>query len=179
MDKKLKKTDNEIHLKEHSFDGIQEYDQNLPNWWLWTFYLAIIFSLAYWLFMYTSDGFVTDDERISSAFEEIEAKKIAQAGDYSSDEALFKMSEMPQFVEAGKITYMTNCVACHGANLEGGIGFNLADAEWVHGGSPVDIFHTIEVGVIEKGMQPWGPTLGAKKIAEVVAFILDHNKTDQ
>ena len=85
------------------------------------------------------------------------------------------MSGNPTFVSAGKTIYNANCVPCHGNNLEGGIGFNLVDAEWVHGSAPADIYAVIENGVPEKGMQPWGNLLGQKRISEVVAYILSKN----
>jgi cytochrome c oxidase cbb3-type subunit 3 len=66
-------------------------------------------------------------------------------------------------------------VACHGKELKGGIGFNLVDAEWIHGARPAEIYHTIAAGVPEKGMQAWESQLGQKRIAEVVAYILSKN----
>jgi cytochrome c oxidase cbb3-type subunit 3 len=59
--------------------------------------------------------------------------------------------------------------------LEGGIGFDLADAEWVHGSEPVDVYRTIDEGIEGSGMQAWGPTLGPKKVAEVTAYVLSHH----
>ena len=43
----------ENQLRAHSFDGIQEYDNRLPNWWLWTLHGSIVFSLAYWIIFHS------------------------------------------------------------------------------------------------------------------------------
>ena len=104
----------------------------------------------------------------------IEDANIADASGLT-DEDLWKMSANPVLIADGKKTYDSICVACHGSNMEGGIGFPLIKNDWVHGGTPSDLIRTVTVGVPEKGMQPWGPTLGSKKIAEVVAFILSKN----
>ena len=65
-----------------------------------------------------------------------------------------------QTVAAGEAIFKANCVACHGADMKGGIGPNLLDTLWIHGGTPADIRHTITVGVPDKGMLTWGPILG-------------------
>ena len=74
-------------------------------------------------------------------------------------------------VAAGQAAYAA-CASCHGQNLEGGIGPNLKDAEWIHGGDEASVVKTISEGVAAKGMPAWGPILGPDKVAKVAAFIL-------
>jgi len=76
-----------------------------------------------------------------------------------------------QSIEAGRAIFATNCVGCHGAELEGGIGPKLTDAEWLHGGTLEAINQTIKDGVPEKGMLSWGPILGPQKVAQVAAYV--------
>ncbi len=157
-------------IRAHVFDGIAEYDRRLPNWWLVTLYASIVFAIVYW--MYTQHFRHEDDgERVAGQVQELRAAKIAAAGAFD-DDALWSMSRTSSVIAAGEATYKTTCLSCHGDKLQGGIGFNLADATWVHGGKPTEVMKTVTDGVLVKGMPAWGPVLGPKKTAEVVAFIL-------
>lgn len=164
-----------IVLKEHSYDGIHEYDQKLPRWWLITLYGAIIFSALYWLVNMNYIQAETQSEKVEKKLDEIATARLANSIDVTDNSLFWEMSENSGFVAAGKATYDSNCVACHGTNLEGGIGFNLVDGEWVHGAQPSSIYDTIYDGVPDKGMQAWGGLLGPMKISEVVAYILSKN----
>jgi len=164
-----------VILKEHSYDGIREYDQRLPRWWLITLYGAIIFSGLYWFANYYYAESMSPEERVQARLDEINTIRLANSIDVTDNTLFWEMSENPGFVNAGAQTYAANCTPCHGANLEGGIGFNLTDGEWVHGAQPASIYQTIYDGVPEKGMQAWGGLLGQKRIAETVAFILSKN----
>ncbi len=166
----------------HTYDGIEEYDQRLPNWWLWTFYLAIIFAVAYW-FAWHQAGFVVTDEARMARFQEDLAKAKAAATPDLSNESLWKQSREPAVVEAGKATFLANCSPCHGADLSARIGntplpgLPLNDPEWKYGGKPLEIMATVKNGSPDKtkGMQAWEPILGTRRIGEVVAFILSHH----
>ena len=167
---KSPQTPGEDPIREHVFDGIAEYDRRLPNWWLMTLYASIAFAIVYW--MATQHfGRGSAGERVTASIQEIRATKAAAAGNYT-DETLREMSRTAGVVAAGEAIYKANCVACHGDRLQGGIGFNLADTTWVHGGKPTEVLKTVTDGVIAKGMIAWGPVLGPKKTAEVVAFVL-------
>lgn len=170
----------EGELRPHAYDGIREYDKRLPNWWLWTFYLTIIFSVVYWFYYHTTRVGPDDATRVERELSRIEAVKLAAVGNLS-DNVLWQMSRNPAFVEAGKATYAANCASCHLASLRGrdenpvAVGVNLADSKWIHGGKPIDIFGTVDKGVAAKGMPTWGPLLGTKKVTEVVAYVLNHH----
>jgi cytochrome c oxidase cbb3-type subunit 3 len=60
--------------------------------------------------------------------------------------------------------------------MKGGIGPNLLDTIWIHGGKPEEIVHTITVGVPDKGMLTWGPILGSAKVAQVAAYVVSKNR---
>jgi cytochrome c oxidase cbb3-type subunit 3 len=157
-------------IRPHVFDGIAEYDKKLPNWWLLTLYASIAFAVFYWMgtqhFRRASDG-----DRVTATIQEIRATKLAAAGNFD-DATLLEMSRNPAVVADGAAAYLGSCVACHGPELKGGIGFNLVDATWVHGSKPTEIMKTINEGVLAKGMPAWGPVLGPTKAAQVTAYVL-------
>jgi cytochrome c oxidase cbb3-type subunit III len=173
------KSPDEDVIREHSFDGIQEYDKRLPNWWLLTFYGAIAFWIGYWFYTQDSKLATSDTAALEQELGRIEAVKLASSASQLDDGKLWQMSRNAVFVDAGRDTFNTTCASCHQTNLKGvdagGIGPNLVDDTWIHGGLPTDIFKVVDKGVLEKGMPAWGPVIGAKKTSEVVAYILSHH----
>lgn len=162
-------------VRPHSFDGIEEYDKKMPNWWLNIFYVSLGFAMLYWLgmerFSERSQAMALED-----SMERIETIRLLQS-EVLDDGTLWQMSRNAAMVSAGKATYMANCASCHGNNLEGGIGANLASGQWINtDGSPVQILHTVENGILAKGMPAWGSVLGQKSISEIVAFVLSHHE---
>jgi cytochrome c oxidase cbb3-type subunit 3 len=175
-----KQTPPEDPIRPHVFDGIAEYDKRLPNWWLYTLYLTIVFSAGYWSYYEWFRAGPSSEEEVVAAMARIEAGKLLAAK--VDDASLWKMSQSASFVDAGKATYLANCSACHLASLRGktesaaAIGPDLVDTNWIHGGKPTEIHELITKGVLTKGMPTWGPVLGAKKITEVTAYILSLHK---
>lgn len=186
----------EIILREHEYDGIQEFDQKLPNWWLFTFYGAIIWFFVYWILYYQGRIYQTDEERTSSAIAAVyDAKeKESQQTLAALDDATLigKWAKDPAIIASGETIYNTNCTACHGADLSATLdaggqkfplpGRSLIDGIWEYGGKPNDIIKLVKNGspAEAKGMngalmQSWSATLTTKQIAEVTAFIISKN----
>jgi glucose/arabinose dehydrogenase/cytochrome c551/c552 len=68
--------------------------------------------------------------------------------------------------------YQNNCVACHGANLEGGVGPTLLQHKWLHGEpTPANLQKVMANGVPDKGMPAWSPTLSAAEIASLADYV--------
>ena len=174
--------DSGIPLREHTYDGIQEYDQRLPNWWLYTLYGAIVFWVVYW-FVHMIAGLVpSDGSRVDAEMAKIAAVKMAGSIDVTNDQLFWDMSRNPVFVEAGKQSFQSLCIPCHLPSLRGksenptAVGPDLTDTAWIHGGTPKEVYVTVSKGVIPKGMLAWEPVLGQKKTAEVVAYVLSHHQ---
>jgi cytochrome c oxidase cbb3-type subunit III len=178
--KPTKPTAPEDPIRPHVFDGIQEYDKRLPNWWLYTLYITIVFWVGYWGYYEWFRAGPSSEQAVVAAMAKVEASKLSVAK--IDDESLWKMSQTAAFIEAGRTTYEANCAACHLASLRGksetavAIGPDLTDTAWIHGGKPSEIHDLITKGVLTKGMPTWGPVLGAKKITEVTAYILSKHK---
>lgn len=143
-------------------DGIEEYDNPMPTWWLGMLYLTIVWAIAYAVDYH----FLRPTSQVAQWQAEMDAAAVQwPAG------VVVEVAATPAAIEAGKAVYQANCVACHAADLHGGVGPDLTDATWIHGGTLAEINHTISVGVPEKGMLTWGPILGPEKVGQVAAFI--------
>jgi cytochrome c oxidase cbb3-type subunit 3 len=175
----------EPQLREHVYDGIQEYDQKLPNWWLFTLYITIVWFVVAWLAYYQFGIGTSDEAKMDAFIAEQQAARDKQMGGIT-DAQLWELSKDPKAVEAGKATFMTPgmCVTCHAPDLSGTLGgaklpgLPLNDQEWKHGGTPLEMLTIIRKGApdVTKGMIAWEPVLGVKRVTEVAAFILSHHK---
>lgn len=173
----------EPEVRPHAFDGIREFNQRLPNWWLFTLYGAILFWIGYWSYYEWLRVAPEGPQRLELALTRIEAERLAaNAGLRTDDKSLWEMSRNSVFVEAGRQIFNANCVACHLQSLRGksenpaAIGPDLTDQIWIHGGKPTDVYRTVTQGVPEKGMPTWGPVLGQRRITEAVAFVMSHHQ---
>ncbi|OJY28514.1 MAG: hypothetical protein BGO98_05420 [Myxococcales bacterium 68-20] len=157
----------------HEVDGIQEYDNKLPNWWLYTFYGAIAFGVGYW-YWYESAQIGASPAQSYQA--ELDQAAAAQASEITvgeaTPEALAALAKDPSAVALGKQVFTSTCAACHRNDGGGSVGPNLTDEFWLHGGAPEKIFRTIASGVPDKGMPAWQPQLGALKTQAVTAYVL-------
>ncbi len=159
-------------VRDHEFDGIQEFDNSLPNWWLGTFLVTVLFGLYWYTAKHT---FTTAEDNSLAQFRaemaEVKALQAAKAGEGPSDAQVLAAKADPAALKAGAEVFKANCLACHGALGEGGIGPNLTDAYWIHGGKPSQIAQTIIKGVPDKGMVTWKGVLSSEQITQVSAHI--------
>jgi len=165
-------TPEEPRLLDHTYDGIAEYDNPLPGWWVWTFVACIAFAWPYLAYYHgRSDTSVAaeyaDEVRIFNAQE---AARTMGSGPVT-EEKLEALARDPNAVDAGRAVFQQNCRVCHGDQGEGKIGPNLTDDAWIHGGALLDIHRTIDQGVPEKGMLAWGKTLPPEDILVVAAYV--------
>lgn len=160
---------------DHDYDGIEEYDNALPNWWLATLWITIFFGIGYWGYFHSTEKGLTSAEIFEIAEKERLSKLEAKQKDKPklSNERLADIAKNPKAMkEAGEI-YKTNCSACHGANGEGLVGPSLTDAEWIYGSSGMEVFSSIMDGRKGNQMPAWGPVLGETKVSQVTAYVME------
>jgi cytochrome c oxidase cbb3-type subunit 3 len=83
-----------------------------------------------------------------------------------------QQSNDKEVIQKGAALFKTVCTPCHGVNAEGGVGPNLTDEFWLHGGGVKDVFKTIKYGVPEKGMVAWEKSMNAKQISDITNYVL-------
>ncbi|WKN31588.1 cbb3-type cytochrome c oxidase N-terminal domain-containing protein [Porifericola rhodea] len=161
-------------MTDHAYDGIVELDNNLPPWWKAMFYLTIVFGLAYLLHFHVFDtGDLQNEEyekQMAMAKAEVDAYLATSANNIDESNVTFVEDEGR--IANGQTLFVQKCAPCHGQAGEGGVGPNLADSYWIHGGSVNDIFKTIKYGVPAKGMIPWNSQLSPSEMQDISSFII-------
>ena len=176
----------------HEWDGIQELNNPMPRWWLWTFYATIVWALAYtiaypaWpmissatsgMLGYSSRADVQTElaaaEQAKSAY--VEAVKAKNVDEILADDNLRQFA-----TAAGSAAFKVNCIQCHGSGAQGSPGFpNLNDDEWLWGGKIDQIYYTIAHGVRFAGdeethsseMPAFAEILEPQQVNEVAAYV--------
>jgi cytochrome c oxidase cbb3-type subunit 3 len=160
----------------HTWDeDLAEYNNPLPKWWSWLFYITIVFSLIY-LVLYpglgtwpgtlgwSQVGQLQDEQsRAEKQFGPIYQKFAAV-----DVEALEKN---PEALAIGQKLFLNNCAQCHASDGGGSRGFpSLTDIEWLWGGTPEAIRTSIAEG--RMGVMPaWGQALGEQGVRDVTHYV--------
>jgi cytochrome c oxidase cbb3-type subunit 3 len=159
-------------VRDHEFDGIQEFDNRLPRWWVGTFILTVLAALFLWTTRHTFGTAPTVQDNYAKDLAELKALQEAKASQGPTDaEVLAWVADKHELAEGQRI-FGTNCIACHGAHGQGGIGPNLTDGYWLHGGKPGQVAATIGSGVPEKGMPTWRGVLASADIRHAAAYVV-------
>lgn len=194
MSKKPVARKGQVETTGHEWDGIEEYNNPLPRWWLWTFYATILWAVGYtiaypaWPLIHgATPGILGHSTRASvaadiKAFEDVnkplEAKLVAMPLDQVAADP-----DMANYARnAGAAVFRTWCAQCHGSGAAGALGYpNLLDNDWLWGGSIDDIYATVTHGIRNTDdpdaryseMPKFGADglLDATQIGDVVQFV--------
>ena len=161
--------------RSHAFDGITEYDNSLPRWWLWTLYLSSSFAVWYVFHFHFWTGELT--KRDAERFEHEKALvKIAEKSKVKTEDELRLMSKDPAMIAKGKgLMPKTICFTCHHPELTGLIGPNLRDKYWIYGSNMTTIIESISLGRPPL-MPPQNLTLKADEIEAIACYLVDLNR---
>ncbi len=202
MSNKSKKFDGDPNTTGHEWDGIEEFDNPMPRWWLWTFYLTIIWGIGYtiaypaWPMINSATAGVLGWSTRADVAEEIASVETANAPiNARLEEAeLTSISADPELntyaVSAGSAVFKTWCAQCHGSGAAGAKGYpNLLDDDWLWGGSMEDIHATIAHGIRNEdsddarysAMPAFGrdELLEPEEIDQVVNYVMSLSGTPQ
>ena len=157
-------------LTKHSYDGIQEYDNPMPAWWVFTFWVTIVFSIFYYVNPWNTGLGKGRETEYAEDMALFRAKHPTNTGGGNVGQ-LLAVAQKPREVAEGKKIFAARCAACHAADGGGLIGPNLTDDAWIHGGTIDSIYSTVNLGVLAKGMPPWGKLLKDDEMQEVVAYV--------
>lgn len=160
-------------LLHHDFDGIRELDNKLPPWWVALFYITIIWGVGYLFYYHLSDGPSSYDEYVEEVRQGEEQAAAFLARQVNAvDEHTVTMLEDAAALANGKSIFLNNCAACHGQAGEGGVGPNMTDNYYLHGGTIKDVFKVIKYGVPEKGMISWKSQIRPVEMQQVASYIM-------
>ena len=165
----------------HSFDGIEEYDNPLPQWWFMLFVGTLVFAVGY-LILYPGlgnwkgllpgyeDGWTGVNEW-QKEMDKADAKFGPIYAKYASM-PVEQVAQDPAALKMGGRLFASNCSVCHGSDAKGAYGFpNLTDADWRWGGTPADIKTTIMAGR-HAVMPGWSEVIGEQGVSDVAAYVL-------
>jgi cytochrome c oxidase cbb3-type subunit 3 len=168
----------------HSWDEgtLAEYNNPLPRWWLWLFYITMIFSAVY-LVLYPGLGTwrgtlnYTDQNAYEKEMQVAQDTYGPLFAKYAGT-PIAQLAADPDALKIGQRLFVNYCAGCHGSDAGGGPGFpNLSDNSWLYGGEP----DTIKLSILDgrNGVMPaWGAVLNDKGVDEVTAYVMSLNGRD-
>jgi len=154
-------------------EDLEELNNPLPRWWILMFYITIAFGLAY-LALYPGLGTYagvlgwTEKGQYEAEISAADTKYGPLYDKYLNQE-IAAVAADDDAINMGERLYVNYCAVCHGSDARGATGFpNLRDSDWLYGGTPEAIKHSIMQGR-QAVMPAWKDILGGDEGVEQVA----------
>ncbi len=165
-------------LLQHDYDGIREYDNPLPGWWVWLFWATIIYSGFYWVYYHIGDGPTVEEKHEVAMVRHIEAQ-LAQIGELKPDnETIVRYMHNEDWMRAMGGVFRGQCAQCHAADGGGLIGPNLTDGYYQHVREPADIFRVIRDGAAGGSMPPFEGRMREPQMILIAAYVASLRGTE-
>jgi cytochrome c oxidase cbb3-type subunit 3 len=159
-------------LREHEYDGIQEYDNPTPGWWNLIFFATFVFSAWYILYHHASTISMSVAEGYELDMTDDLKKRFSTIGDLQPDQpTLLKYMHNEEWKLVGASVFKANCISCHGPDASGQIGPNLTDDYWKNVKELTDIPKVITAGAASGAMPSWKTRLHPNEIVLVAAYV--------
>lgn len=169
-------------LLDHEADGIREFDNDLPRWWLYGFYLTIVFSVIYLVnYHMLPTPFFGAPTVIAEYEADVKAAAALQAAHRNRTPAAAAaiatvLTDTPS-LEKGRAIFESAsslCSSCHRPDLGGLVGPNLTDKGWLHGCGLGDVMTSIRTGYPTRGMLPFGggTPLSDEQLRQLASYVL-------
>ncbi len=160
-------------VTDHDYDGIREYDNPTPGWWVFLFVLSVVFSILYFTYYHVSPaGGASVKDNYESAVTADLKKQFGKMGELKQDDAsLMEYMGKADLMLIGKSVFKGNCVSCHAANGEGQVGPNLTDDVGKNIHVLADIPKVINNGAGAGAMPSWKQRLHPNEVALVAAYV--------
>ena len=162
---------NDDLLMDHEYDGIKEYDNPLPAWWVYTWLATVLFCFPYMAWYHSTDGRTIQDEydgELAAAAQ----KMIAAYGNLAADqETILRYMDDEVAMTGMASQFKGKCAVCHQADGSGNVGPNLTDDSWLHVDRVEDIVGVIRDGVPAKGMTAWGDKFSDTQLVLMAAYV--------
>lgn len=160
------------NLMDHSYDGIQEYDNPTPGWWHAIWAGTILFSVLYAMWFHLSPAAPSIWEKHAAMQLEEVKKQYAEIGELKPDEpTILRMMQSTKWMSVGASVFKTNCVSCHADKGQGQVGPNLTDDQYKNVKHIADIASVIENGAAAGAMPAWKGRLHPNDIVLVSAYV--------
>ncbi len=164
-------------LLDHNYDGIQEYDNPLPGWWVAIFWGTIVWSFLYfgWYTAGPGDDWFDDLDQKTAALQEQQdaanKERLSSVGTVDGSAAsLIAMMNNAELMASQESVWMVRCAACHTADGRGLVGPNMLDDNFIRVKTIEDIPKIVTDGVLEKGMTPFKGQLSEEEILMISAY---------
>lgn len=163
-------------LTDHDYDGIREYDNPMPGWWVAIFWITIVFAAGYFVWYHAP----VEGRSIKDSYEEARVadlkKQFKDIGELkpldTPGEVLAGWAQNEKFTAIGRAIFKSNCASCHGDNAQGLVGPNLTDGKYKNIRVITDIPRVITNGV--NAMPPKGgmPGMSNNEVGVVAAYVI-------